>query len=240
MSGNEQPVIILVHPQMGENIGMCARAMLNCGLTQLRLVAPRDGWPQESAKATAADADVVIENAEVFETLDDAIADCQRVFATTARDRAGGTPVATVDTAAAEIASHSGSRIGILFGPEASGLDRESISRADLLVRFPTNPDFPSLNLAQAVLLFGWEWKKQLAGDEGVEHAPPATRAEIANFLARLESQLEVTGFFLTEEMKPHSVRQLRSIFARALPNDQEVKLLHGVLSALAKSQTKD
>ncbi|MCH1410351.1 MAG: RNA methyltransferase [Verrucomicrobiales bacterium] len=240
MSGNEQPVIILVHPQMGENIGMCARAMLNCGLTQLRLVAPRDGWPQESAKATAADADVVIENAEVFETLDDAIADCQRVFATTARDRAGGTPVATVDTAAAEIASHSGSRIGILFGPEASGLDRESISRADLLVRFTTNPDFPSLNLAQAVLLFGWEWKKQLAGDEGVEHAPPATRAEIANFLARLESQLEVTGFFLTEEMKPHSVRQLRSIFARALPNDQEVKLLHGVLSALAKSQTKD
>jgi len=240
MSGNEQPVIILVHPQMGENIGMCARAMLNCGLTQLRLVAPRDGWPQESAKATAADADVVIENAEVFETLDYAIADCQRVFATTARDRAGGTPVASVDTAAAEIASHSGSRIGILFGPEASGLDRESISRADLLVRFPTNPDFPSLNLAQAVLLFGWEWKKQLAGDEGVEHEPPATRAEISNFLARLESQLEVTGFFLTEEMKPHSVRQLRSIFARALPNDQEGKLLHGVLSALAKSQTKD
>src|SRR5210317_108278 len=148
MSGNKQPVIILVHPQMGENIGMCARAMLNCALTQLRLVAPRDGWPQESAKATAADADVVIENAEVFETLDDAIADCQRVFATTARDRAGGTPVATVDTAAAEIASQSGSRIGILFGPEASGLDRESISRADLLVLFPTNPDFPSLNLA--------------------------------------------------------------------------------------------
>ncbi|MCG8601750.1 MAG: RNA methyltransferase [Verrucomicrobiales bacterium] len=236
MSGNDQPVIILVQPQMGENIGMCARAMLNCGLTCLRLVSPRDGWPQESAKATAADADVVIENAEVYATLDEAVADCHQVFATTARERAGGTKVVPVREAA-EAVKRSGSRVALLFGPEASGLDREAVSRANLLVRFPTNPDFPSLNLAQAVLLFGWEWRNLALEIPELSGEVPAPCGEVAHFIERLERELDASGFFNSEEMKPHSVRQIRSIFHRASPTGQEVKLLHGMVSAFRRER---
>lgn len=236
MSGNDQPVIILVQPQMGENIGMCARAMLNCGLTSLRLVSPRDGWPQESARATAADADVVIENAEVYETLDEAVADCHHVFATTARERAGGTKVVPVREAA-EVVKRSGGGVAVLFGPEASGLDREAVSRANLLVRFPTNPDFPSLNLAQAVLLFAWEWRNVASEIPELSGEVPAPRGEVGHFIERLERELDASGFFNSEEMKPHSVRQIRSIFHRASPTGQEVKLLHGIVSAFRRGR---
>lgn len=235
MSGNQDPVIILVEPQMGENIGMCARAMLNCGLTRLRLVNPRDGWPQEVARATAADADLVIDRAEVFSSLDEAIADCQRVFATTARDRSQAVPVVTAEGAAVEMKSAAARKgnVAVLFGPEASGLDGESIARADTLVRFPTNPGFSSLNLAQAVLLLGWEWRRIFVEEMEIATQGPATREELEGFLKRLNDILDERGFFLTEAMKPHSIQSLRTVFTKASATPQEVKLLHGVLTAL-------
>ncbi|MEM9015469.1 MAG: RNA methyltransferase [Verrucomicrobiota bacterium] len=247
MSGKFEPVIILVEPQLGENIGMCARAMLNCGLRHLRLVNPRDGWPQGSARAAAADADLVLDGAGVFLTLDEAIADCERVFATTARDRAIATPVLSASEAALSARENSerGERVAILFGPEASGLDREAIARADTLVRFPTNPEFPSLNLAQAVLLFGWEWNRGVVESSGGEEIPPehrdhpVLRKSLEGFLGRLEVALERKGFFLTDSLKPHTLRQLRSLFSRSVPSESELQLLHGVLTALERGEAE-
>ncbi|MDF1658236.1 MAG: RNA methyltransferase [Verrucomicrobiales bacterium] len=237
MSGNQDPVIILVEPQLGENIGMCARAMLNCGLSKLRLVNPRDGWPQDAARATAADADIVIDRAEVFATLDGAIADCHRVFATTARERSQTIPVLNAEAAAAEIklATKGEGTVAVLFGPEASGLDGESIARADTLLRFPTNPEFSSLNLAQAVLLLGWEWRRSAIDEPTTLSEETATREELEGFLARLFETLDEKEFFLTEEMKPHSIQLLRILFTKANATPQEVKLLHGMLSALKR-----
>lgn len=237
MSGNQDPIIILVEPQLGENIGMCARAMLNCELTKLRIVNPRDGWPQASATAAAADADEVIEGAEVFETLDEAISDCQHVFATTARDRSQTVPVVTAEAAATRMKTVSAAKekVAVLFGPEASGLDGASISRADTLVRFPTNPDFSSLNLAQAVLLMGWEWKRVDSDSLETTSEPPVTRDALSGFLDRLTGALEERDFFLTDEMKPHSIQLLRTLFTKAKLTSKETNLLHGVLTALCR-----
>ena len=237
MAINSQPIIILVEPQLGENIGMCARAMLNCGLQRLRLVNPRQGWPNKAATATAADADIVLKEIEVFVTLDEALNDCQRVFATTARDRSLNVPQLNVTDAVVEVKEGiaGDETVAILFGPEASGLDNDAIARADNLLRFPTNPDFSSLNLAQAVLLFGWEWRRledpptiSLKGDL-------STREEVDVFLSRLEDALDRKGFFPTPEMKPHILRTLRSLFTKTRMVKPELQLLHGVLSALAR-----
>ena len=237
MAINPQPVIILVEPQLGENIGMCARAMLNCGLQRLRLVNPRQGWPNEAATATAADADIVLKEVEVFETLDEALNDCHRVFATTARDRSLNVPLLNVGDAVVEAGeSIAGDEtVAILFGPEASGLDNEAIARADTLLRFPTNPDFSSLNLAQAVLLFGWEWRRLDNLPTPSLDGNPSTREEVDVFLSRLEDALDRKGFFLTPEMKPHSLRTLRSVFTKTQMGQSELQLLHGVLTALVR-----
>ncbi|MEM7600567.1 MAG: RNA methyltransferase [Verrucomicrobiota bacterium] len=239
MSGNEEPIVILVEPQLGENIGMCARAMLNCGLTKLRLVNPRDGWPQESARATAADADRVIDDARVFETLDEAIADCHRVFATTARDRSQSTPVKEAHAAAedAKASILNGQVVAVLFGPEASGLDNEAIARADTLIRFPTNPEFSSLNLAQAVLLLGWEWRRADGEMDEIQSSIPVTQEELNGFLNRLNDSLDESGFFLTEDMKPHTLQMLRTLFTKAHATPRELKLLHGALTALSRAK---
>lgn len=242
MTSNTDPIVILVEPQLGENIGMCARAMLNCGLRTLRLVAPRDGWPSDVARRTAADADVVIDGAEVFESVRDAVADCQRVVATSARERSLPLPVWEAEEAAGKMkmAAAKGEQVAVLFGPEASGLDREAVSRADALLRFPTNPEFSSLNLAQSVLLFGWEWRRSAAPLEQEERQSPAERSDIDAFVDRLEGELDQGGFFLTPELKPTSQRTLRSLFTRALPSTQEVKFLHGMLTALTKRQPSE
>ena len=237
-SVSAQPVIILVGTQLGENIGMCARAMLNCGLDQLRLVRPRDGWPNERARATAADADCVLENAELYDNIDDAIGDCQRVFAATARQRSLRIPGLDLREAVSEIVDASPPpKTAILFGPEASGLDNETLSRADRLIHFPTNPDFPSLNLAQAVLLFGWEWRQS----SSVESAPitssdlPATREDTNAFLTRLEQALDESQFFVAEGQRPDTIRKLRAVLTRSNSSDDDLRMLHGVLTALMK-----
>lgn len=225
------PIIVLVDTQMGENIGACARAMLNCGLKRLRLVSPRDGWPNERAVAMAADADVVIDGVECFESLGEAVADCSRVFATTARNRSRQIHGLEVAEAVGEIRSDSG-QCAILFGPEASGLDNEMLSYADTLLDFPVNPDFNSLNLAQAVLLFGWEWWR---GSTGVERTtePAAPKAELGQFLDRLERKLEKGNFFPSPDLRPETVRNLRALFGRVTPTERELRMLHGVITAL-------
>lgn len=233
------PVIILVETQMGQNIGMCARAMLNCGLDQLRLVRPRDGWPNESARATAADADRVLDHAKVYDNIEDAIGDCHRVFAATARQRNLRIPGLDLREAVGEIVeSTPPPKTAILFGPEASGLDNETLSHADRLIHFPTNPDFPSLNLAQAVLLFGWEWRQRssLESTSITSSDHPATREETNAFLSRLEQALDDSQFFLSREQRPHTVRSLRAFFTRSNASEEDLRMLHGVLTALTKN----
>jgi len=238
MTIKQQPVVILVRPQLGENIGMCARAMLNCGLEELRLVNPRDGWPSDVARQAAADADTVIDGARVFTSLEEALSDCHRVFATTARDRSISVPILNAEPAALEMKAliGGGQKVGVLFGPEASGLTNDDLVRADTLIRFPTNPEFSSLNLAQCVLLFGWEWRRALASEVFVSKSEPVAEKEMLfGFLDRFEKELDEKRFFLTEEQRPSAVQTLRGIFSKSRPTDRELKFLHGALTALIR-----
>ena len=233
------PAVILVGPQLGENIGMVARAMLNCGLLDLRLVRPRDGWPNPAAEATASGALAVIEGAKVYDELADAVSGLNRVYATTARARDMVKPVLTPRAVASELraAEAAGDATGFLFGPERSGLDNHDLTFADALVTVPLNPAFSSLNLAQAVLLLGYEWR--MAGDATPYRAlptgdsRPATKEELMNFLSRLEQALDDMGFFHPAEKRYIMVRNLRNVFQRAEATEQELRTLHGVVSAL-------
>ncbi len=240
------PAVILVKPQLGENIGMVARAMLNCGLTELRLVAPRDGWPSEKAEAAASGADAVIAGARLFDTTENAIADLQRVYATTARPRGMVKPVVTPAQAAAELRAEAaaGHRTGLLFGPERSGLVNDDIALADAVLTVPLNPAFSSLNLAQAVLLVGHAWfmaadatePRKLESGSG----QPASKAEIVNFFERLETALDETGFLFPPEKRPTMVRNLRNLFHRIAPTESEINTLHGIISALRGDKKGD
>jgi len=232
------PAIILVEPQLGDNIGAAARAMLNCGLMDMRLVRPRDGWPNPRAEAMASGAVAVLDRARVFESTADAAADLDLVLATTARERDMAKTVLTPRQASARMAGHvsGGGKAGILFGPERAGLVNDDVVLADAVINVPLNPSFSSLNLAQAVLLVGYEWY-QTGGveitDEGWGDAPPATIQEREYFYGRLEDELETAGFLFPPNLAPTIRRNLRNLFNRAHPTDQEVRTLHGVLSAL-------
>jgi tRNA/rRNA methyltransferase len=233
------PVIILVRPQLGENIGAAARAMMNCGLSDLRLVAPRDGWPNPAALPMAAGGASIIENADVFDSIADAAHDLTFLAALSARRR--DLPVRTSDPRGvmAEMLSNGG-RAGLMFGPEASGLDNDDVVRADCLVTADLNPDYPSLNLAQAVLLMAWEWRVAAhAGEKSAadtnQRPETATVLERDRFHERLESELDAGGFFISPEMAPAVRRNLRALFARAAPTSQEISTLHGVIQALTK-----
>ena len=235
-----KPVIILVQTQMAVNIGMCARAMLNCGLDELRLVAPRDGWPNVDAIAPATDARRVVEAAKVYTTVAEAVADCHQVYAATARIRHLNTPAVTAAEASAEMhtaAAVSGGehRPAILFGPEASGLDNEAMSHADRLLHYPMNPEFTSLNLAQAVLLFSWEWwsKRAVATVSYEQDWEAAPREELDHYLNRLEGELDQSGFFPNPEKRQNTMQKIRVFFSRSNPSSQEVKSLQGIISAL-------
>lgn len=240
----EQPVVILDHPQLGENIGFAARAMLNCGLVHLRLVAPRGGWPNDRAIAAAAGATSVLEAARIFDTLEAAIADLTRVYATTARPRDMRKPVFTARAGADDMvgAIAAGARVGLLFGRERTGLENDDVSRADAIIEVPLNPEFPSLNLAQAVLLTAYEWRvAALNGTGGAVAdvrlagglAEAASHGEIAGFFDHLEGELDAVGFFWPAEKAPRMRRNLRSAFLRAGLTDQEVRTLRGVVKAL-------
>ncbi|MEH6630494.1 MAG: RNA methyltransferase [Halopseudomonas aestusnigri] len=233
------PAIILVKPQLGENIGMVTRAMLNNGLTELRLVKPRDGWPNPAAEASAAGAIEVLENAKVFETTEEAVADLHKVYATTARTRDMTKPVAVPHHAAKEMRAfdQSGQKVGVLFGPEKAGLHNDDVVLADTVISVPLNPKFSSLNLAQAVLLISYEWY-QLGVDVPDQElllgsSPLATKGELVNFYERLEAALDESGFLWPPEKRPNMVRNLRNIFQRSHLTDQEVNTLHGVVKTL-------
>lgn len=241
----DQPVVILDHPQLGENIGFAARAMLNCGLVHLRIVNPRGGWPNDAATAAAAGATSVLDAARVFDTLADAVADLTRVYATTARPRDMRKPVFTARAGAADLvaATASGGRVGLLFGRERTGLENDDIASADAIIEVPLNPEFSSLNLAQAVLLVAYEWRlaaqgRGAAGSRlGGGGGEPARHGEIAAFFAHLEAELDAVGFFWPEEKAPRMRRNLRAAFLRAGLTDQEVRTLRGVIKALTEGR---
>lgn len=236
------PVVILVRPQLGENIGAAARAMMNCGLHDLRLVAPRDGWPNPAALPMAAGGADIIENAKVYDDVGAAAHDLTFLAALSARRR--DMPVRTADPrgVTADILTH-GARAGLMFGPEKSGLDNEEVVRADRLVTADLNPDYPSLNLAQAVLMMAWEWRvaalDATPDGEGPAGDDPATILERDRFHDRLEAELDEGGFFISPEMAPAVKRNLRALFARAAPSSQEISTLHGVIQALTKRRDR-
>jgi tRNA/rRNA methyltransferase len=236
------PRVILVEPQLGENVGAVARAMLNCGLDRLSLVNPREAWPNPKALAMAAGATEVLDNAKVFGTLEEAVGGATNVFATTARPRETTARVLTPRAAAAEMrAAHArGEEIGLLFGPERSGLTNDHIALADTLITVPLNPAYSSLNLAQAVLLVAYEWFTAGDGTPAEELAMagtrPAEKDELIALFERLEAELDAGGFFRAPDLRPTVVRNLRSMLQRARLTEQEVRTFQGVISALTRS----
>ena len=233
-AGAPPPAIILVRPQLGENIGKAARAMLNFGLTEMRLVSPRDGWPNPSAGPAAAGADIVLQQARVFETVADAVADCAQVYATTVRKRGVTKPVVTPEAAAHAIHAAPG-RSAILFGPERSGLETDDVALARTIITVPINPEFGSLNLAQAVILLAYEWSKgvALAQPTDTERDPPAPHEELEGMIGHLDALLERAGYYYPEDRVPASKRTLRTLLTKPGWSSQELRTLRGVLSAL-------
>jgi tRNA/rRNA methyltransferase len=228
------PAMVLVRPQLGENIGKAARAMLNFGLTDMRLVAPRDGWPNPAAGPAASGADQVLAAARVFDTVAEAVADCAHVYATTVRKRGVTKPVETPEVAARAMRAATG-RSAILFGPERSGLETDDVALARTILTVPINPEFGSLNLAQAVILVAYEWSRGagLASPPLVELDPPAPQAELDGMIAQLDTMLERSGYYFPPDRVPATRRTLRGLLTKPGWNAQELRTLRGVLSAL-------
>jgi tRNA/rRNA methyltransferase len=231
--GAKPPVIVLVRPQLGQNIGKAARAMLNFGLTELRLVAPRDGWPNPDAGPAASGADVVLEQARVFATTAEAIADCTQVFASTVRRRDLVMPVVDPEEMAERI--HRGGRSAILFGPERSGLETEEVALAQAIVTVPINPEFGSLNLAQAVILLAYEWSRgtALAQPPAKEAEEPAPQGEVDGMIAQLDHALVAKGYFHPPSRTQATRNTIRTIFTKTGWSSREVKAVRGILRAL-------
>ncbi|MGB8398071.1 RNA methyltransferase, partial [Bradyrhizobium sp.] len=237
------PVVILVEPQLGENIGMAARAMGNFALTRLRIVNPRDGWPNVAAQRAAAGADHILDHAELFETVEQAVADLTLLYATPARAHDQATPVVAPEAAAREIVAHvaDGGGAGILFGRERYGLQNEEVARANRIITFPVNPGFASLNLAQAVLLMGYEWFK-LATEGSLpfampERSEPASQHQMQAFFDNLVRELDRVEFLRPAEKRETMLVNLRNIFARMDPTRQDMHTLHGVVMAIAEGR---
>ena len=244
MSAAPKPVFILVRPQMGENIGAAARAMLNFGLDTMRLVDPRDGWPNPRAVAMASGAaGQVLDRAGVFPTLPEAIGDLDFVFATTARSRELTKPIYSPEEAMAEarLRIARGERVGVMFGPERAGLENEDVSRANAIITVPVNPDFPSLNLGQAVLLTGYEWIRQTEPvtpvQPGLAGGEPASRIEIEKLGDHYEERLEEAGFFFPETKAAGMKLNLRNMWSRMGMTRADVQMLHGMLRQLLRNR---
>jgi tRNA/rRNA methyltransferase len=232
------PAIILVEPQLGENIGTAARAMMNCGLGDLRLVRPRDGWPNDKAVAAASGADAVLDKARLYPSVEAAIGDLVHVYASTARDRYMVKREVTPRRGAAEMRGFvaAGEPCGVLFGPERTGLLNEHIALADTVITVPLNPAFASLNLAQAVLIVGYEWftaqTEPPAETMHRGHSRPASKEELLRFFDHFEEALVESGFLRHPEKRPSMTRNLRNLFQRAACTEQELRTLHGVITA--------
>jgi tRNA/rRNA methyltransferase len=231
---NQPPVIVLVRPQLGQNIGKAARAMLNFGLTDMRLVAPRDGWPNPDAGPAASGADVVLERAQVFATAAEAVADCPLVFASTVRRRDLIMPVLHPEDMAVRIRASSG-RSAILFGPERAGLETEEVALAQAIVTVPINPEFGSLNLAQAVILLAYEWSRRsaLAQPPAKELEPPAPHGELEGLIGQLDGELVKKGYFHPPSRTQATRNTLRTILTKTGWSSREIKAVRGIIRAL-------
>jgi TrmH family RNA methyltransferase len=234
------PVVVLVRPQLADNIGAVARAMANGGLFHLRLVAPRDGWPQPAAWRNASGADRILDSLTLHDSVADAVADLHHVYATCPRPRHIIKPVLTARGSAAELrqVAARGLRSGILFGPERAGLDNDDMACADALIRYPLNPGFMSLNLAQAVMVMAYEWWSAEDGTPQrvlmTNETKVATKGELENFLVHLVDQLDACGFLKNLPKRPGMVRNIRHFFQRGEVTQQELRTLHGIVTELA------
>ncbi|MGB8039834.1 MAG: TrmJ/YjtD family RNA methyltransferase [Pseudolabrys sp.] len=237
------PIVVLVEPQLGENIGAAARAMANFGLSRLRLVKPLQGWPNAKARVMAAGADRILDSVALYDTLNDAIGDCTFVLATTARNHDQAKPVVSAEAAASEIATRvrAGESVAIIFGRERIGLENHEVALADRIVTLPVNPAFASLNLAQAVVIVAYEWFKSATGAQlpfsMPEKSPPAPKQQLDAFFADLERELERVEFFRPEEKRGTMSVNLRNIFQRMAPTQQDIRTLHGVMNAIAQGR---
>ena len=235
------PAIVLVRPQLGENIGKAARAMLNFGLTDLRLVSPRDGWPNPSAGPAAAGADAVLEQARVYDSVAEAVADCAFVYATTVRKRGLVVPVLSPEEAATEIRTNAG-RSAMLFGAERSGLETDEVAVAGKIVTVPVNPDFRSLNLAQAVILIAYEWSKGAAlavPTEAGEAEPRAIHAHLEGLIEQLYAALEAADYFHPPDRTPATRNTIRTILTKAAWSEREIQALRGIVRALFEGRRR-
>ncbi len=236
------PVVILDKPQLAENIGAVARVMANFGLTELRIVSPRDGWPQDRAWAAASGADWVLDDLKVFDSVAEAVADLERVLATTGRPRGLRMPIVTPREAASDLYSRSaaGQRTGLLFGGERTGLETDELVLCQAIVTIPVDERHRSLNLAQAVSINAYEWRVAVDGTPpGIfgEAEPPAPANEVEGMFGHLETELEQGGFFHPPEKRPTMMRAIRAMFNRADLSSQEVRTLRGMIVALAKGR---
>jgi tRNA/rRNA methyltransferase len=240
------PCVVLVNPQLADNIGAVARAMLNFGLLELRLVEPRDGWPQEAAFAMASGADAVLHEAKLYQSIAEATADLEILYATTARARDMEKPVLDAASAAEHLSESlaAGYRAGLVMGPERAGLTNDEISLCDHVVTIPANPAFASINLAQAVLILGYEWFKRRAPEmprpARAKKTRPANKSELFGLFAQLEAELDRAGFLFPPDKRPAMVRNLRNMLSRADFTEQDVRTLRGVIKALAHGPSGD
>jgi len=237
------PIVVLVEPQLGENIGAAARAMANFGLSRLRLVAPRPAWPSDKARMMAAGADRILESAALYQTLEAAIADCNFVLAATARAHDQAKPVVGAAEAAALMAPRvsEGETVAVVFGRERNGLENDEVALADRILTFPVNPAFASLNLAQAVVVVAYEWFKVASGGRLPFAMPrksaPAAKEQLLAFFASLERELEKVEFFRPPDKRETMQINLRNIFSRMQPSQQDIQTLHGVIMAIAEGR---
>ncbi|MEA1071459.1 RNA methyltransferase [Sphingomonas sp. LY160] len=235
-----KPLIVLVRPQLGQNIGKAARAMMNFGLTEMRIVAPRDGWPNPDAGPAASGADRVLEQAVIFDTVKDAIADCSLVFASTVRRRDLVMPVVGPEEMASEINACAG-RTAILFGPERSGLESDDVGLATKIVTVPINPEFGSLNLAQAVILLAYEWSRSatLAQPTARDREPEATMAELEGLIGQMDGSLLEAGYFFPIERSAATRANIRTILTKPGWSSREVKAMRGMLRTLVSPRPR-
>ncbi|MBB3763935.1 RNA methyltransferase [Sphingomicrobium lutaoense] len=235
------PVIVLVEPQLGQNIGKAARAMLNFGLTEMRIVNPRDGWPNPEAGPAASKADIVLEKAEVFDTTAEAVADCSQVYASTVRRRDVHVPVVGPEEMADEIRRSEG-RSAILFGRERSGLSTEDVALSTRIVTVPINPEFGSLNLAQAVILLAYEWSRgaDLAQPTVREEEPPAPMGELEGLIGQFEESLDRKGYFFPPERAQATRRTIRTLMTKPGWSSREINALRGMLRTIESAPRED
>lgn len=239
-SADLQPAFVLIRPQMGENIGAAARGMWNFGLDRMRIIAPRDGWPNQKAVAMASGAGRLLDEAQIFEDTRAAIADCEYVYATTARPRGLTklvlTPEAAMRDARARIAE--GQKVAVMFGPERSGMENDDIARANAIISVPVNPAFASLNLAQCVLLTGYEWRREAVAVEAsrVDAAGDmAAQIEIEKLGAHYQDRLEAAGFFYPEHKAENMKVNLRNMWSRMPMTRADVQMLHGMMRQMVR-----